>query len=195
MWQVGRRILLLALNMLCSPSTTGSRILGLVLGRRWLVVYGRWLLLSTKNLLERQRWRLGEQLEHFVEELAEVEFAAPFRVVVARGPIDDEVVFDAIVLLDVIQQLDDLWFDWFVQVDIGCHYRILTWQEELEPDRANLLSVQLDWQFATQLYHVVLLLPSEADSHDTGFNCIVLGQECRHIVPQLLQKLVVGALI
>lgn len=95
----------------------------LSLGYLWLWVH--WLL--AEYFLEWQRGCLCKQLVHLEEKVAEVELTAPLWVILPIGPVRDEVVLDPIVLFHVVEQLDDSWVRWLVQVDVRRHDRILSW--------------------------------------------------------------------
>lgn len=92
-----------------------------------------------EDFLEGEGRRLREQLVHLEEQVAEVELAAPLRIVLATGPVGDEVAPDAIVLFDVVEQLDYGGVGRFVEVDVRGHDRILSRQQELEANRTHLV--------------------------------------------------------
>ena len=71
--------------------------------------------------------------------MAEVELTAPLGVILSIGPVSYEVVLDSIVLFHVVEQLDHSWVRWLVQVDVGRHDSILSWQEEFEANRTHLI--------------------------------------------------------
>ena len=77
------------------------------------------------HFFEGQRWSLGEQLEHFEEKLAEVELTTPLGIVIPRGPVRNEVVFDTVVLLDVVDEFDDDRIFGLVEVHVRRGERIL----------------------------------------------------------------------
>ena len=161
----------------------------------WLCLLRGWVArLSAKNFIEGQRWRLREELEDLEEELAEVELAAPVRVVLPRGPIRDEVVLNPVVLLDVVEQLDNLRVLGLIQVDVGWHNRILRRQQELEPNRPHL-RLELDRKLASEHDDVVLWLSGEADGDDAGLDRIVTLQKGVHVSSQLWHELVGRALV
>ena len=161
----------------------------------WLCLLRGWVVrLPAENFIEGQRWRLREELEDLEEELAEVELAAPVRVVLPRGPIRDEVVLNPVVLLDVVEQLDNLRVLGLVQVDVGRHNRILRRQQELETNWPHL-RLELDRKLASELDDVVLWLSGEADGDDTGLDRIVTLQKGVHVSSQLRHELVGRALV
>ena len=126
------------------PSTTVgllllSLIAVLVLRRLGLGLSGWYLRLLAEDFLEGEGRRLREQLVNLKEQVAEVELAAPLSIVLATGPVGDEVAPDAVVLFDVVEQLDDGGVRGLVKVDIGGHDRILSRQQELEADRTHLV--------------------------------------------------------
>ena len=52
------------------------------------------------------------------EELAEVELRPPLGVLVARGPVRQEAVLDAVAGIDVVKQVDDRGVDGLVEINV-----------------------------------------------------------------------------
>ena len=113
--------------------------------------------------------------------MTEVEFASPVRIIVARGPIRNEVIFYSVVFLHIVEQLDDSRVFWLVQVDIRWYDRILGREEELKANWTHS-SLQFDRQLASKHDDVIFFLASETNGDDRGFHGIIPSQECIHVI-------------
>ena len=66
------------------------------------------------HLFKRQGWRLGEQLEHLVQQLVQIQFVGPRWVHLPTGPLRDVVILDSVVLFNVVEQLDHCRVHWLI---------------------------------------------------------------------------------
>ena len=88
----------------------------------------------------------------------------------------NEVILDAVVLLDVVDEFDDDRVFGLIEVDVRRGGRILRGEQELEADRPHSI-LQFNREFASEHDHIILLLAREANGDDGGLHSIVPSQE------------------